>query len=164
MNCKLKYSRRILSKQSRIPKQKKEEGHLISGYHSQKMSASQWSGKAGIQCLQEYPIFSLFILTTWLNSPLKKATRDTCDSHNHTSPEQPSRKKKSGPEILEIRKSYLSGHGNWRWSRHCLLINWKLQQPTRHLTITCARGRGLKGQGHPTSVFRKYLFGKRFEI
>ena len=25
------------------------------------------------------------------------------------------------------------------------LINWKLQQPTGHLTITCARGRGRKG-------------------
>ena len=51
------YSRRILSKQSPIPKQEKVEGHLISGYHSQEMSASKWSGKAGIQCLHEYPIF-----------------------------------------------------------------------------------------------------------
>ena len=39
------------------PQSKKEEGHLISGYHSPEMSASQRSGKAGIQCLHEYPIF-----------------------------------------------------------------------------------------------------------
>ena len=45
--------------------------------------------------------------------------------------------KKSG---LEIRKSCLSGHGNWRWSKQCSPISWKLQQLTGHLTITCARG------------------------
>ena len=28
---------------------------------------------------------------------------------------------------------------------NCSLINWKLQQLTEHLTITCARGRGRKG-------------------
>ena len=48
----------MLWKQSPIQK-KKEEGHLISGYHSQEISASQWSGKVSIQCLQEYPIFQL---------------------------------------------------------------------------------------------------------
>ena len=37
------------------PQTKKEEGHLIAGY--QEMSASQCSGKAGIQCLHDYPIF-----------------------------------------------------------------------------------------------------------
>ena len=39
------------------PNKKKEEGHLISGYHSQEMSVSPFSGKVGIQCLKEYPIF-----------------------------------------------------------------------------------------------------------
>ena len=42
------------------PIKKREEGHLISGYHSQEMSASQWSEKAGIQCSQEYPIFTFY--------------------------------------------------------------------------------------------------------
>ena len=49
--------------------QKREEGHLISGYHSPEMSASQWSEKAGIQCSQEYPIFYfLFQLHGILNN------------------------------------------------------------------------------------------------
>ena len=56
------YFRRILSKQSPIPNQKKEEGHLVLGYHSQEMSASLLSGKASIQCLQEYPTHFLFQL------------------------------------------------------------------------------------------------------
>ena len=33
------------------------------------------------------------------------------------------KEKISGPEILGIRKSCLSDHGNWRWSRQCSLIN-----------------------------------------
>ena len=47
--------------------------------------------------------FSLFISAEWQKSLLNKATHDTSDLHNHTFPEQPPRKKKSGPEILEIR-------------------------------------------------------------
>ena len=38
------------------PQTKKEEGHLIAGYHSPEMSASQCNGKAGIQCLHVYPV------------------------------------------------------------------------------------------------------------
>ena len=90
----------------------KEGGHLVAGYHSQEMSASQCSKKADIQRLHELiPNFSLFISTALLNSLLKRL---------HMIPViciiilplngRP--EKKSGPEILEIRKSCLSGHGN----------------------------------------------------
>ena len=104
------------------PQSKKEEGHLISGYHSQKMSASQWSGNADIQCLQEYPIFHFFFSTAWLNSPVNKATRDTCDLHNHTSPEQPSREKNLDRKFWKLeRVAYLAmetdvHRDNVRWS------------------------------------------------
>ena len=104
------------------PQTKEEDGHLISANHSQEMSASQCSGKAGIQ-FTGIPNFSLFISAAWLDSPSNKATHDPCDLHNHTSPEQPSRKK-SGPGILEIRKSCLSGHGNWHWSRQWSIGNF----------------------------------------
>ena len=35
----------------------KEGGHLVPGYQSQEMSASQCNKRAGIHCLHEYPIF-----------------------------------------------------------------------------------------------------------
>ena len=35
----------------------KEGGHQVTSYHAQEMSASQFSKKAGIHCLHEYPIF-----------------------------------------------------------------------------------------------------------
>ena len=55
---KKRYSSKILAIETIAHRQtKREEGHLISGYHSPEMSASQRSGKAGIQCLHEYPIF-----------------------------------------------------------------------------------------------------------
>ena len=57
-NRKKEYSCKILAIETIAhPQTKKEEGHLIAGYHSPEMSASQCSGKAGIQCLHEYPIF-----------------------------------------------------------------------------------------------------------
>ena len=123
----------------------KEGGHLVAGYHSQQMSASQCSKKAGIHCLHEYLNFSLFISTAWLNSLLNKATHDTCDLHNHTSPKQPCRKKNLDWKLWKLeRVVYLAMETDVDRDT-CSLINWKLHQATGHLTITCARGRERKG-------------------
>ena len=81
------------------------------------------------------PNFSLFISTAWLNSPLNKATRDTCDLHNHTFPEQPSRQNLD--QILEIRKSCLSGHGNWRDN-----VRWSVRWAFHHRMCQGSKGRG----------------------
>ena len=67
------------------------------------------------------PNFSLFISTAWLNSPLNKATHDTCDLHNHTSPEQPSRKTLDRQFWKLERFAYLAmetdiDRDNVRWS------------------------------------------------
>ena len=123
----------------------KEGGHLVAGYHSQEMSASQCSKKADIQRLHELiPNFSLFISTALLNSLLKRL---------HMIP------------VICIIILPLNGRPEknldrkfWKLEKvvylametdvdrdNCPLINWKLQQPTGHLTITCARGRGRKG-------------------
>ena len=53
-----KISRKILAIETIAhPQTKKEEGHLIAGYHSQQMISSQCSGKTGIKCLHEYAVF-----------------------------------------------------------------------------------------------------------
>ena len=68
------------------------------------------------------PNFSLFISTAWLNSPLNNATRDTCDLHNHTSPEQPSRENNLDRKFWKLeRVAYLAietdiDPDNVRWS------------------------------------------------
>ena len=100
---KKRYSRKILAIETIAHRQtKREEGHLISGYHSPEMSASQRSGKAGIQCLHEYPIFHfLFQLNDkrafWARLHMIPVICIIILSLN-SRPE-----KKSGPEILEIR-------------------------------------------------------------
>ena len=66
--------------------------------------------------------FSTFFSTAWLNSPLNKATRDTCDLHNHTSPEQPSKEKNLDRKFWKLeRVAYLAmetdvHRDNVRWS------------------------------------------------
>ena len=39
--------------------------------------------------------------------------------------------------------------------RQCSLINWKLEQPTGHLTIACARGP--RGEEHLTIAWVKLV-------
>ena len=107
-NREKKYFRKILSKQGR-----RTPGRRLPFTRNECQSV-QWQGWHSL--FAWIPNFSLFISTAWLNSLLNKTTHDTCDLHNHTSPKQPSRKK-SGTEILEIRRSCLSGYRNWRWSR-----------------------------------------------
>ena len=71
------------------------------------------------------PNFSLFISTAWLNSPAEQGYTWYLWFALPYFPRTNVQKKKSGPEILEIRKSCLSAHGgsclsahgNWRWWR-----------------------------------------------
>ena len=106
------------------------------------MSASQCSKKAGIPALFAWiPNFPLFISITWLNSLLNKATHDTCDLHNHTYPKlRP--EKNLDRKFWKLEGVVYLGIETDVDRDNCLLINWKLQQPTGHLNITCARGRG----------------------
>ena len=67
------------------------------------------------------PNFLLFISTAWLIGPLNKATRDTCDLHNHTSLKQPSRKNLDRKFWKLERVGYLAietdvDRDNVRWS------------------------------------------------
>ena len=72
------------------------------------MSASQRSGKAGIQCLHEYPIFHFLFQLNDKRSLLSRATHDTSDLHNHTFPEQPSRQKNLARKFWKLgRVAYL---------------------------------------------------------
>ena len=104
------YSRRILSKQSPIPNQKKgrRTPDLRLPFTRNECQSVKWKGW--------YSVFARIP-----NLPSEQGY--TWHLWFAYFP-QPSRKKKiSGPEILGIRKSCLSDHGNWRWSRQCSLIN-----------------------------------------
>ena len=92
------------------------------------------------------PNFSLFISTAWLNSPLNKATRDTCDLHNHTFPEQPSRQNLDQKIWKLERVAYLAMETD---------ETMFADQFAGHFTIACARGP--RGEEHLTIAWVKWV-------
>ena len=92
------------------------------------------------------PNFSLFISTAWLNSPLNKATRDTCDLHNHTFPEQPFRQNLNRKFWKLERVAYLAMETD---------ETMFADQFAGHFTIACARGP--RGEEHLTIAWVKWV-------
>ena len=87
------------------------------------------------------PSFSLFISTAWLDSPLNKATRDTCDLHNHTFLEQLSRQNLDRKFWKLERVAYLA------METDKTMFADQLETSTTHWAFDHRMCQGCKGRG-----------------